>query len=144
MTEELMKPTAPDSRHLASRVLAAYLRHNMMPTGDVPKALREIYRAFEVLAVLGATAARAKPAVPVKRSVTRNYLICLEDGRTLKMLKRYLRTKYGMSPEDYRTKWDLSASYPMVAPSYAMERSAIAKKSGLGRKPAGRQKKRKK
>lgn len=128
-----------NSLHLACDVVAAYVRHNTIPSGDVTSALREIHRAFEVLATPVARPSRPIPAVPIKRSVARDYVICLEDGRKLKMLKRYLQAKYGMTPEEYRTKWRLPESYPMVAPAYALARSAFAKKSGLGLKPTARQ-----
>lgn len=100
MTEEPAESRAPDTRRLACHVLCAYLRHNTMPTSEVPTAVRAIHRAFEAIAA-PAPSVHLAPAVPVKKSITRNYLICLEDGRKLKTLKRYLRTKYGMTPEEY-------------------------------------------
>ena len=139
MTEETTDSEQASILQLASCVLAAYVRRNTIPAAEVPGALRNIHQAFVALA--GGTPAspeRPKPAVPVKQSVTRNYLVCLEDGRKLKMLKRYLRTKYDMAPEEYRAKWRLPASYPMVAPGYAAQRSAFAKSIGLGRKPQAR------
>lgn len=139
MTEEPTGSEEPSTLQLACHVLAAYVRRNTIPAGEVPGALRNIHQAL--IALAGGTPVspeRPKPAVPVKQSVTRNYIVCLEDGRKLKMLKRYLRTKHGMTPEEYRVKWRLPASYPMVAPAYAAQRSAFAKSIGLGRKPQAR------
>ena len=122
---------------LAVDVVAAYLGQNALPAAQIPDVLRSVYTS---LAGLGEPARAAepeaqKPAVPVKKSVTADYIVCLEDGKKLKMLKRHLRTTYNMSPEDYRAKWNLPADYPMVAPTYAATRSEFAKKIGLGRKP---------
>jgi predicted transcriptional regulator len=103
---------------------------------DLPNLIRQVHATLTTLDQ-GATdtALRPQPAVPVKKSVTPDYIICLEDGRKLKMLKRHLKTAYNMTPEDYRTRWGLPADYPMVAPNYARQRSTLAKKIGLGTKP---------
>jgi predicted transcriptional regulator len=115
---------------LTSGVVSAYVAHNPVPANDVGTLLRAVHHAFCSLA---AGEAQPHPAVPLKASVTNEYLICLEDGKRLKMLKRYLRRRYGMTPEDYRAKWNLPSDYPMTAPAYAARRSALAKEFGLGR-----------
>lgn len=116
-----------------AQIVAAYIGHNPLTPNDVPGLIHAVYTS---LAGIGANAGAAvtgqQPAVPIKSSVHPEYIICLEDGKRMKMIKRYLRTRYGMSPEDYRRKWSLPADYPMVAPEYAKVRSAFAKKIGLG------------
>jgi predicted transcriptional regulator len=123
---------------LTSEIVAAHVSNNAVPSGE-PSGLIET--VFGTLSQLGGEPAEpeveAKPAVPVKRSVTDDYLVCLEDGKKLKMLKRHLKTAYDMTPEDYRAKWGLPHDYPMVAPNYAKKRQELAKKIGLGRKPRG-------
>jgi predicted transcriptional regulator len=105
-----------------------------MPAADLPRLIATVH---ETLAKLGTeeAAPRPEPAVPIKQSVKPEYIVCLDDGKKLKMLKRHLRTAYNMTPDDYRTRWGLPSDYPMVAPNYAKQRSALAKKIGLGRKP---------
>ena len=122
---------------LAADIVSAYVSNNSVPVTDVPGLLRDIHTSIVTIVGGGATAAapvveRAAPAVSVKKSITPDYLICLEDGKKFKSLKRHLRTAYNMSPEDYRAKWGLPADYPMVAPNYASQRSELAKKMGLG------------
>ncbi|MBU6297663.1 MAG: MucR family transcriptional regulator [Alphaproteobacteria bacterium] len=133
-------PTVPPELGLACALLEAYVQKNQLPAGDVPAALRKIYGALTGLqGRLTGTQTSAKPAVPVRKSIADDYLVCLEDGRKLSMLKRHLRTRHGLSPGDYRAKWGLPADYPMTAPRYAKTRSALAKEAGLGRYPgAGR------
>jgi predicted transcriptional regulator len=124
---------------LATAIVVAYLKQNPVAQGDVPQVIETVIRALDSLRRGGAAAPlRREPAVPIKRSVTDAYIICLEDGRKLRMLKRHLRSAYNMSPEQYRRKWGLPADYPMVAPAYARARSKYAKDAGLGkrRKPA--------
>ncbi len=122
---------------LACDILEGYIRKNTLPASDVPAALRSIYRALSMLqGAPTTTSPSAKPAVPVKKSVAEDYLVCLEDGREVAMLKRHLRARHGLSPEDYRAKWGLPADYPMTAPRYAKVRSALAKAVGLGQYPA--------
>ena len=119
---------------LASEIVAAYVSKNAVPAGEVSALLKSIHGALNGLSqAAGAPETSAKPAVPVKKSVTAEYVICLEDGKKLKMLKRYLRTRYNLTPEEYRHKWGLATDYPMVAPNYAAKRSEFAKKIGLGR-----------
>ena len=120
---------------LASNIVAAYISNNPLPASELQAAIKNVHGALCELssgnAAAGAT--QQKPFVPVKKSVTSDYIVCLEDGQKLKMLKRYLRSNYGMSPEDYRAKWGLPRDYPMVAPNYSAKRSEFAKKIGLGR-----------
>src|ERR1051326_2649833 len=106
---------------LASTILAAYVSKNRVPAAELPTALRAVYGAVYGLAAGGTTGEitpARKPAVPIKRSITPEHIVCLEDGKKLKMLKRYLRGKYGLSPDEYRAKWGLPRDYPMVAPNY--------------------------
>jgi predicted transcriptional regulator len=125
---------------LTTDVVAAYVSNNPLPTGQLSVIIATVYESLSTLNHDPAQAApveELKPAVPIRKSVTDEYLICLEDGKKLKMLKRHLRSTYNMSPDDYRTKWNLPLDYPMVAPDYAKQRSAFAKQIGLGR-TAGR------
>ncbi|WP_422007593.1 MucR family transcriptional regulator [Pyruvatibacter mobilis] len=119
---------------LTADVIAAYVSNNEVSPADLPELIRSVHAALGGIG--GAEAAqpaeKQKPAVPIKRSVTPDYIVCLEDGKRLKMLKRYLRSHYDMSPEDYRAKWNLPADYPMVAPNYSKQRSQFAKDIGLG------------
>jgi len=121
-----------------SEIVAAFVSNNETSTSELPMLIQAVHRALSGISS-GAPEpeARKEPAVSVRRSVTPDYLICLEDGRKFKSLKRHLRTKYDMSPEDYRSKWGLAKDYPMVAPNYAAARSALAKNMGLGK--GGRQ-----
>ena len=126
-------PAAKDLLSLTTRIVAAYVGKNPMPVGDLPKIIDEVYRSLSALGSGHAEAAkRPVPAVPVKRSVAPDYVVCLEDGRKLKMLKRHLKSAYGLTPEQYRERWGLAPDYPMVAPNYAKQRSRLAKESGLG------------
>jgi predicted transcriptional regulator len=121
---------------LTSDIVAAHVSNNDVAVADVPGLITSVYDA---LANLGkepvVEEAKPQPAVPIRSSVKPDYIVCLEDGKKLKMLKRYLRTNYNMSPEEYRARWGLPADYPMVAPNYAAKRRDLAKKIGLGRKP---------
>ena len=130
---------------LTSDIVAAHVANNNVEVADVPTLIETVYAA---LAGLGGEKVqdeeRPEPAVSVRSSVKPDYIVCLEDGKKLKMLKRYLRTNYDMSPEEYRQRWDLPSDYPMVAPNYAEKRRELAKQIGLGRKPGqkrGRKKK---
>jgi predicted transcriptional regulator len=122
---------------LTAEIVSAHVSNNSVSVTDLPNLITEVHRT---LATLGTSApaspapepAKQAPAVPVKKSITPDYLVCLEDGRKMKMLKRHLQTSYGMSPEQYREKWGLGSDYPMVAPNYAKIRSSLAKKIGLG------------
>lgn len=118
---------------LTSQIVSAHVGNNSVPTSDLPQLIEHVYRT---LAGIGAEPApqpeRPQPAVPVKKSVTPDYIVCLEDGKQLKMLKRHLKTAYDMTPEEYRERWNLPSDYPMVAPNYARQRSRLAKQIGLG------------
>ena len=140
-TKEVL-PSAEILR-MTSNVVAAYLHNNPLPSAELPSVIQTIHGSLSALNNGGETqSAPQKPAVSVRRSVTPDYIVCLEDGKKLKMLKRHLRTTYGMTPDEYRAKWGLPADYPMVAPSYAKQRSAFAKKIGLGHTSKGGGKKR--
>jgi len=115
---------------LTSELVSAYVAHNPVPANEVETLLRAVHHAFLSLA---AGEPELRPAVPLKASVTNDYLVCLEDGKHLKTLKRHLRSRYGMTPEAYRAKWSLPSDYPMTAPAYAARRSVLAKEIGLGR-----------
>ncbi len=119
------------------KIVVAYVKNNHLALSDLPMMIKNIHGTLGSLGT-GAqpeTATTQKPAISIRKSITPEYIICLEDGKKLKMLKRYLRTRYGMSPEEYRAKWNLPADYPLVAPNYAARRSEFAKKIGLGRRP---------
>jgi predicted transcriptional regulator len=124
-----------DILKLATEVVAAYVSNNPIPVSEVPGMLKAVHSTLGGLVGVSAGEMQTaqKPSVPIKKSVNPDYIVCLEDGKKLKMLKRYLRSNYSMTPEEYRAKWGLPADYPMVAPNYAAQRSEFAKKIGLGR-----------
>ena len=128
-----------DIVEMAASIVSAYVAANPVAHQDLPALIKSIHNTLRDLAGQQApTAASAlEPAVSIKRSITPDHLICLEDGKKFKSLKRHLRTKYGMSPDEYRTRWGLPADYPMVAPNYARERSNLAKRMGLGQAKRG-------
>ena len=119
---------------LAADIVSAYVSNNSVPTGDLPGLISEVHTALMKVGVgaIELPTEAPKPAVPVKKSVTPDYIVCLEDGKKFKSLKRHLRTQYNMTPEQYREKWTLPIDYPMVAPNYAKARSELAKEMGLG------------
>lgn len=117
----------------ASDIVAAYVSNNPVSAADLPALLKSVHNKLTEIASSSEQPPRPDPAVPIKKSVTDSHIICLEDGAKLKMLKRYLRTHYDMSPDEYRARWNLPADYPMVAPEYARRRSDFAKKIGLGK-----------
>ena len=120
---------------LTSNIVAAHVSHNTVVGGDLSKIIRDVYETLASVGVpVDATPARPNPAVPIKKSVTPDFIVCLEDGKKLKMLKRHLKTAYDMTPENYRERWGLPSDYPMVAPNYAKQRSKLARKIGLGTK----------
>ena len=120
---------------MAATIVSAYVSHNALPASQIPELIQTVYKSLADTGTAGADAPKEplKPPVPIRRSITPDYVICLEDGKKLKMLKRHLRTNYGLSPEEYRAKWGLPSDYPMVAPNYAKQRSEFAKKIGLGK-----------
>jgi predicted transcriptional regulator len=119
---------------LTANIVSAYVSNNVTPASELPALISQIHGALVRVSAgqVEVAAEPAKPAVPVKKSMTSEYLVCLEDGKKFKSLKRHLRTQYNMTPEQYREKWGLPPDYPMVAPSYAVARSQLAKKMGLG------------
>ncbi len=123
---------------LTAEIVAAHVGNNTVPVSELPLLINEVFRTLSSVGTVQAAPERPQPAVPVKKSVTPDYIICLEDGKKLKMLKRHLKTAYDMTPEEYRDRWGLPADYPMVAPNYAQHRSSLAKKIGLGTKPRKR------
>ncbi|WP_395689115.1 MucR family transcriptional regulator [Aestuariivirga sp.] len=128
----------PTLIELASQIVAAYVARNSVEQADVPKLIAEVHRALAEAAATGPGSARdgegSKPQVNIRKTITPDYLICLEDGKKFKSLKRHLRTHFKLSPEQYREKWGLPPDYPMVAPNYANSRSQLAKTMGLGRR----------
>ena len=141
MSQESMQQKAERGEilRMTAEVVAAYVGNNSLPTTQLSDVINTVYGTFN--RVNGKNGASVnghaqKAAVSVRRSVTPDYIICLEDGKKLKMLKRHLRTVYGLTPDEYRAKWRLPTNYPMVAPNYSKQRSAFAKKIGLGRSDA--------
>lgn len=138
MTLDSQSNEARDSGllRLSADVVSAYLSRNQVPPQAIPGLIRTVHETFNGLdgtEVAPKAMERRKPAVPISRSIHDDYIICLEDGKKLKMLKRYLRARYEMTPEEYRRRWGLPADYPMVAPAYAARRSDFAKQIGLGK-----------
>ncbi len=121
------------SLELVSIIASAYVSNNSLPSSELSHLIVTVHEAL--MSAEQATSSPPEPAVPIKRSIRPDYVICLEDGKKLKMLKRHLRNAYDMSPDEYRQRWGLPSDYPMVAPKYAARRSELAKKIGLGRKP---------
>ena len=137
MSEEIGdKVSRDDVLRMAVDVVAAYVSNNQVQAGQIPEVIHSVFNSMNALE--GHAAERAgepqTPATSIRKSVTPDYIVCLEDGKKLKMLKRHLRTTYDMTPEQYRAKWNLPADYPMVSPNYAKQRSEFAKQIGLGRK----------
>ena len=133
---ESAAPKTPedDLLRMTADVVAAYVSNNTLATAQLADVINAVYKSLRGLEgqVAEAPAEPLKPAVPIRKSITPEYLICLEDGKKLKMLKRHLKTAYNMTPESYRERWGLSSDYPMVAPNYARQRSRLAKEIGLG------------
>lgn len=119
---------------LTAQIVSAYVGNNTVPSAEIPNLISQVHSALQRVSggQVAAPAEPLKPAVPVKRSITSDYIVCLEDGKKFKSLKRHLRTQYKMTPEQYREKWALPPDYPMVAPNYAAARSQLAKQMGLG------------
>jgi predicted transcriptional regulator len=129
------KPAEEELLRMTTDVVSAYVRNNTLAAGQLAEVIQAVYNSLRGLEARTPEpeAEPLKPAVSIRKSITPDYLICLEDGKKLKMLKRHLRSTYGMTPDEYRAKWGLGPDYPMVAPNYAQQRSAFAKKIGLGR-----------
>jgi predicted transcriptional regulator len=130
------KPIPSEVLILAADIVSAYVSNNAVQAGDLPELIVQVHSALRKLTSAPVSALPPpevlNPAVSIKRSITPEYLVCLEDGKKFKSLKRHLRTHYDLSPEEYRAKWGLAGDYPMVAPAYARERSQLAKEMGLG------------
>ena len=130
----------PDSQthsellELTTEIVSAHVSNNTLPVNELPQLIQDVYRTLSSVGGTTSAGERPQPAVPVKKSVTPEYIVCLEDGKKLKMLKRHLKTAYDMTPDEYRERWGLARDYPMVAPNYAKHRSSLAKKIGLGTK----------
>ncbi|MDP7101280.1 MAG: MucR family transcriptional regulator [Rhodospirillales bacterium] len=119
---------------LTTEIVVAHVSNNTLPVNDLPQLIQEVYKTLENVGNSQLSIERLQPAISVKKSISPDYIVCLEDGKKLKMLKRHLKTAYNMTPEEYREKWGLPRDYPMVAPNYAKHRSSLAKKIGLGTK----------
>ena len=119
---------------LTAQIVAAHVSHNSVATEGLATLIQDVYRALATVGQEPTVPEKPQPAVPIRKSVFPDYIICLEDGKSLKMLKRHLKTAYGMTPDQYRERWGLGPEYPMVAPNYASHRSRLAKKIGLGTK----------
>ena len=124
--------TNEDLLAFTTEIVSAHISNNEVSAADLPKLIQEVYRTLAGIMAPEPETEQLQPAVSVKKSVFPDYIICLEDGKKLKMLKRHLKTAYDMTPEEYRARWNLPADYPMVAPNYADRRSKLAKKIGLG------------
>lgn len=140
---ELETDSSGSLMELTANVVSAYVSNNPVQIGDLPNLISDVHLALGAMNNSGKTANAdpQKPAVPIKKSLHNDYIICLEDGQKFKSLKRHIRTHYNLSPEEYRQKWGLPHDYPMVAPAYAEARSRLAREMGLGRKRGSRNKK---
>ncbi len=123
---------------LSAQIVSAHVGHNSLHVDELPAIIRSVYDALDQVGTPTPAAGSLTPAVPIKKSVFPSYIVCLEDGKKLKLLKRHLQVSYGMTPREYRAKWRLPESYPMVAPDYAARRSVMAKEKGLGRSTPAR------
>ena len=123
----------PELLELTAKIVSAHVGQNHLPAAVLPELIQSVYRSLATAGTIEPEPEPVVPAVPIRKSVFPDHIVCLEDGRKLKMLKRHLQTSYGMTPDQYRQKWDLPASYPMVAPDYASRRSDLAKQISLGR-----------
>ena len=131
MTE---KPSLNELLELTTEIVAAHVANNTVAVSDLPQLIQDVYKTLVAVGTTPLTPERPRPAVPIKKSVFPDYVVCLEDGKKLKMLKRHLKTAYNLSPAEYRERWGLPSDYPMVAPNYAKQRSRLAKAIGLGTK----------
>src|SRR5262249_9838974 len=126
---------ASDVLALTAQIVSAHVSNNVVTLDALPSLIKDVYKTLSGVGKEPIEAERPQPAVPVRKSVSADHLVCLEDGKKLKMLKRHLKSAYNMTPEQYRERWGLPHDYPMVAPSYASHRSSLAKKIGLGTRP---------
>lgn len=135
MTDETLPPIDEEEvLRMTTDIVASFLTHNSVPADSIPDLIRSVHSTMgEISGSSAKPEPKSKPAVSISKSVTDDYIVCLEDGKKLKMLNRYLRSQYEMSPDEYRRKWGLPSDYPMVAPAYSRKRSAFAKDIGLGR-----------
>ena len=135
-----MSGSASDSDILAltAQIVSAHVSNNSVSSDTLTGLIQDVYRTLSGIGTEPVEIERPQPAVPIKKSIFADYIVCLEDGKKLKMLKRHLQTSYGLSPDQYRERWGLASDYPMVAPNYAKHRSTLAKKIGLGTKPRNR------
>ncbi len=138
------KVTSTDLLRMAANVVASYVSKNAVGPDQLPDLINSVHATLKSVGGQTTPEQPLKPAVPIRRSVQPDHIVCLDDGKKLKMLKRHLRTTYDMTPDEYRAKWGLAPDYPMVAPNYAAERSAMAKKIGLGRRGLGARRKKSK
>jgi predicted transcriptional regulator len=129
---------SPDVLALTAQIVSAHVSNNSVTPDALPSLIQDVYRTLSGVGREAPVPEKPQPAVPVKKSVFADHIVCLEDGKKLKMLKRHLKTAYDMTPDQYRERWGLPPEYPMVAPNYASHRSSLAKKIGLGTKPRGR------
>jgi predicted transcriptional regulator len=130
-----MEPMSDQVLSLAAQIVSAHVAHNSVPSQEIPALIQSVYTTLTRVGSPPVDVEKPQPAVPVKKSVFPDHIVCLEDGKKLKMLKRHLQTHFSLTPEQYREKWGLPRDYPMVAPNYAEKRSVLAKSIGLGRKP---------
>ena len=134
------QPETSELLALTTNIVASHVSNNSVASTELPQLIQQVYAALSIAGSAGSASAapRPQPAVAIKRSVTPDFIVCLEDGKKLKMLKRHLKTRYNMTPDEYRERWGLGLDYPMVAPNYAAQRSTLAKKIGLGTKRRAR------
>jgi len=133
MSDTETNPHAADLLKLTADIVAAHVGHSTVEPASLPGLVRSVFDALSSTATPATVAPKQEPVVPIKRSVFPDYIVCLEDGKKLKMLKRHLQSTYGMTPKEYREKWGLPSDYPLVAPNYASRRAALARQIGLGR-----------
>jgi len=144
MTEDQqVDPSRDEIMRMAADIVASYVTKNKLDVGQIPDIINNVYNTLVSLNGAAYSKDALTPPVPIRKSITPDFIVCLEDGKKLKMLKRHLKTSYGLTPDEYRERWGLPSDYPMVAPNYASQRSALAKKIGLGTKPRKRVRKRK-
>jgi len=129
------RPNLNELLELTTEIVAAHAGNNTVAPSDLPQLIQDVYKTLAEVGTQQTSNEKLRPAVPIKKSIFPDYIVCLEDGKKLKMLKRHLKTAYNLTPEQYRERWGLPSDYPMVAPNYAKHRSNLAKQIGLGTKP---------